>query len=408
MRRRLEAVRIAFWLPSALGVPVFIVLAFLTTQIDRGTKIELGLFGLSDAASARAVLQTIATATVSVAGLAFSVTLVALTLASQQLSPRVLRTFRADRIAQGTLAGFLSTFAFSLVVLARLGGVSGPRVPELSVGLAIVFALFAFGAFVAFIGDIVVALQASTVIRRIATDAHRAIEGRHPRGIGSAPKDPADAEDRLRARRESGRSWPLTTDAPGYLTDVDGRIIERAAGLDVLVVQRVSVGDFLVSGQEIGEVWAGGDEPPELDGLRSDFRLAPERTLAADVAFPVRQLSDIALKALSPGINDPTTAENAMGSLADTLVRLAGEDPVDAVRVDKEGEPRLCAEAVSLDALVRLGFEQVRHASEGKPVLAERLEALLVQITRSAQKAECSSDEAERQRALLARARNGA
>jgi len=172
----------------------------------------------------------------------------------------------------------------------------------------------------------------------------------------------------------------------------------------VLVVQRVAVGDFLVSGQAIGEVWSGG-EAPELDGLRSDFRLASERTLAADVAFPVRQLADIALKALSPGINDPTTAENAMGSLADTLVRLAGDDPVNGVRVDEEGEPRLCAEAISLDALVRLGFEQVRRSTEGEPVLADRLETLLLEIGRSAREAGGSSDETERQRALLAGAR---
>lgn len=401
MRSRLEAVRSAFWLPSALAVPVAIGLAFVLTEIDSHTKIELGLFGLSDAASARAVLQTIATATVSVAGLSFSVTLVALTLAAQQLSPRVLRTFRSDRIAQGTLAGFLGTFAYSLVVLARLGQVSGPRIPELSVGLAIVFALAAFGAFVAFIGDIVVALQASTVIQRTAVGGRRTAAGRHPRDVGAAPDDLAAAERRVRERIASGHRWDLRTDRAGYLTEVGGVLIERAAGLDVLVDERVSVGDFLVSGQRVAEVWSDGDEEPDLDALRDAYRLGEERTLAADVAFPVRQLADIALKGLSPGINDPTTAENAMGSLADLLVGLAGDEPVSTIRVDGAGEPRVCAESASLDDLVFLGFEQVRQAAEDQPVVLARLGVLLDEIARAARAAGVPSAEAARQRALL-------
>ncbi len=401
MRIRREALRSSFWLPSAVAVPVAIGLAFLLTQVERGTKLELGLFGLADQASARAVLQTIATATVSVAGLSFSVTLVALTLAAQQLSPRVLRTFRSDRIAQGTLAGFLATFAYALVVLARLGQVSGSRVPELSVGLAIVFALAAFGGFVAFIGDIVVALQASTVIRRIAADAHQSIAGRHPRHVGAAPDDAAAAQRRARDRLASGRRWDLCTERAGYLTHVETELVEQAARADGLVVQQAAVGDFLVTGQRVAEVVGCGGDAPPLDALRAAFKLGDERTLAADVAFPVRQLADIALRALSPGINDPTTAENAMGSLADTLVRVAADEPVGAVRVDGEGEPRLCACPTSLDELVHLGFEQVRHAARDQPVMVARLAELAEQVARAAQSAGTPSVEADRQLSLL-------
>lgn len=245
-------------------------------------------------------------------------TLVALTLAAQQLSPRVLRTFRSDRVAQLTLAGFLATFAYSLVVLPRLGEASGHRVPELSVGLAIVFALAAFGGFVAFIGDIVKALQASTVIRRIAVEAHQAISGRHPRDIGAAPDDEGDAQQRVRERMDTDPKCELRSDRARYLTHVDADLIEVASRVDVLVAQRVQVGDFLLTGQLYAEVWGQTTNDAELDGIRAAFRLGDERTLASDVRFPVRQLADIALRALSPGVNDPTTAENAMGSLTDT------------------------------------------------------------------------------------------
>ncbi len=400
MRVRREALRSSFWLASAIVVPLAIVLAFGLTALERGTKLDLGLFGLSDQASARAVLQTIATATVSVAGLSFSVTLVALTLAAQQLSPRVLRTFRSDRIAQVTLAGFLGTFAYSLVVLARLGQITGPRVPELSVGLAIVFALAAFGGFVAFIGDIVKAVQASTVIRRIAADAHQAIDGRHPRTVGAPPDDPGKAERQVRERIAAGRRWELRTRRAGYLTHVDASLVERAAQAGVLVVQRVAVGDLLVTGQLLAEVIGEGDDTPPLNELCATFRLGQERTLAADVAFPVRQLADIALRALSPGVNDPTTAENAMGSLADTVVRVAGDEPVSAVRVDAGQTPRLHARPTSLDELVHLGFEQVRHAAPD-PLMAAQLISLLEEIARASRDAGSPSEEAARQLALF-------
>lgn len=218
--------------------------------------LHLGYFGLSNQESARAVLQTIATATVSVAGLSFSVTLVALTLAAQQLSPRVLRTFRTDRIAQFTLAAFLGTFAYSLVVLARLGSDGEPAVPEFSVTLAIVLALLSFGMFVAFIGDIVVALQASTIIRRTADDADQAIRGRNPRGIGRG------VDSKLTPEFANAHKVRIAVraDTHGYLTHLDKRLISIALKQDCFVVQRVPIGDYVVSGQELAEIWTDEEE----------------------------------------------------------------------------------------------------------------------------------------------------
>lgn len=401
MSVRRDALRSSFWLPCALAVPLAILLAFALTELDSQADVRLGLFGLADQESARAVLQTIATATISVAGLSFSVTLVALTLAAQQLSPRVLRTFRSDRIAQWTLAGFLGTFAYALIVLARLGAATGPRVPELAVGMAIVLALAAFGGFVAFIGDIVVALQASTVINRIAGDAEQPITARHPHGVGSDPEDPDGAARAVAERKRSGRARDLTAPRAGYLTHVDGAIIERASAADVLVEQRAQVGDFVVTGQVLAQVWAAGGDPEGLDGLRDAFGIEKERTLAADVRFPVRQLADVALRALSPGTNDPTTAENAMGSLADTIVRVIGQPPVGAIRVDGDEVPRLVAKPVSVDELVQLGFEQVRHAARGQPVVLERLVELIEQVDRALEEAQVQCAETARQLRLL-------
>lgn len=372
----MEAVRGSFWLPTAAAVTGGIVSGFGFTSVHALVDLRFGLFGFSDQASARAVLQTIATATVSVAGLSFSVTLVALTLAAQQLSPRVLRTFRTDRVAQFTLAAFLGTFAYSLMVLARLGADSGPQVPEFAVTLAIVFALGSVGMFVAFIGDIVLALQASTVIRRIATDAQQAIDGRSPRGIGQGHDDRGHAGFvEAITSREDGIAVRATSH--GYLTHLDHRIVELASDRDLFVQQRMPVGEYVVRGQTVAVAWPQASEDPPVADLAECFVLAPERTFAADPAFPVRQLADIALRALSPGVNDPTTAENAMSALTDVLVRFADDDAISPVRTDEAGQPRFCALVADFDDLVQVGFEEVLEAAKGQPAIERRLEVLL-------------------------------
>lgn len=377
---RAEALRGAFWVPSAAAVVLAVLGGFAITAIERHVQIDLNLFGISDRASARAVLETIATATVSVAGLSFSVTLVALTLAAEQLSPRVLRTFRSDRVAQATLASFLGTFAYALIVLARLGEVDEARVPVLAITIAIALALTSFGLFVAFIGDIVVALQASTVIERIRQDATRAIAGRTPRHLGQEPDDAAQARRVVDHRIDAEPARALRAADAGYLTHLDPQIISIAADHDALVVQRAAVGDYVVTGQRLADVWPADLDDSTCDELRSAFKVAPERTVAADVRFPVRQLADIALRALSPGVNDPTTAENAMSALTDVLVQLARDEHVEVLRTDNDGRPRLLAIASTLDDLVVLGFEQVRLAASEDPLIARHLRHLLTEI----------------------------
>lgn len=378
---RSEAIRGAFWFPSALAVPLAILAGFGLTELERRVHVDLGLFGIADQASARAVLQTIATATVSVAGLSFSVTLVALTLAAQQLSPRVLRTFRSDRIAQWTLASFLGTFAYALIVLARLGEVDDVRVPVLAVTTAILLALVSFGQFVAFIGDIVTALQASTIIDRISRDAATAITGRHPRHIGDAPKDAVEAERLADQRTLAHPSAALVSSGAGYLTHIDPRIVQLAAEHDVFLSQRVVVGDYVLTGERLADLHAPQVlDAAARDALASCFKLAPERTVAADVRFPIRQLADVALRALSPGVNDPTTAENAMSALADVLVQFTRDDDVETLRVCGAGQPRLRAISSTLDDLVILGFEQVRIAAAGDPLIERHLRHLLTEL----------------------------
>lgn len=405
---RRERLRRAFWLPSAVAMLAAMPLAYLLRALDASFDLAVGLFAFNDLASARSLLSTIASATVSVAGLSFSVTLVALQLSSAQLSPRVLTTFREDRVAQGTLAAFLGVFAYALTLLGRLTAEDG-KVPEIALAVAIVGVLASFGLFVAFIGRVVASLQASTVIRRIAAGAERALGTRHPGVIGASG---GTGDPPALPWLEEGRRVELRARQGGFLLQLDGpRLLDAARRHDGLVVQRVQVGDSVIRGQLVGEAFVlgshGGDPAAELE---RGFRYGEERTLAADVAFPIRSLADIALRALSPSLNDPTTAENAMQALTDTLMRVVALGEVERLRSDDEGVPRLHALSPSLDDLVILGFEQVRRmvVDDGQAELAARLVLWLEELDRAAGRAGLSRRAVQRQLELLRSTAEGA
>lgn len=401
LRALQEALQRSFWFLPGIGMVLGLALGFALPVIDEGLSMDFGLFSFDDASSARSLLETIATVMISVAAVGFSVSMVAFTLASQQLGPRVLRTFQRDRLSQSLLAVFLGTFAYCLIVLSTLD-LGGQR--NLSLAVAILAALGAFAVFVSFIHHAVISLQPSTLIRRMAADGQAAIARRYPAQIGGDPQAPPDAERRARERMAAGGPIEIRARRAGFLTELYGeglmKPLERAGGL---VVQRARLGDFVVTGGLMGELWLGRDADRDrvIAEVTRSFRLNDERTVVHDVAFPVRQLADVALRGLSPSLNDPTTAENAMNSLTDTLVRFAAQPPAPAPRVDAHEEPRVLALAPDLDDLVRLGFEQVRVKAATYPVVSARLLVLLGEIERAAGEHDVPCGEVARQTRLL-------
>lgn len=400
-RPLLEMLRRSFWFLPALALVGGAILGYALPVLDEALQADVFLVELDRSDSARGLLETIATVTVSVAGIAFSITVVALQLASQQLGPRVLRTFQDNRLSQATLAVFLGTFAYCIVVLTSLGARGPGGVPQLSVTVAIVAAAVAFGLFVAFIHDIVESLQASTLIRRIALDGHAAIGERFPEDIGAEPANPSAARREVDARCAAAAGLPVRAPRAGYLRRLDGEaLLSAAARHEALVVQRARLGDFVLTDGVLAEVWLDGDDEDAAVDISAAFQLGDERTVVQDAAFPVRQLADVALRALSPSLNDPTTAENAMGSLADTLVRFARAGSPSPLRVDGDGCARLLALPPDLDDLVRLGFDQVRVAAAGMPTMAVRLLALLAELEAVARDCGRGTSEIERQARL--------
>lgn len=394
-----ELTQRAFWLLPALMVAAGVIAGLLVPRLDAGVAWSF----VDSPQSARAILSTIATVTVSVAGVTFSIIVVALVLASSQLSPRVMRTFRTRRLNQVVLGMFVGTFAYSLLVLRTVGTRDdGTYVPDVSVVAAIFLAITAFGLFIAFIGQIVHALEASTIIERIATEARPAIEDPYPDGGTRPPDAPGDARARVE-RRSAGPSSEVRSEGPGFLCDVDlQRVIDAAARHEALVAQVVPIGTYVMTGDVVARTWCERSAADDLAPLvRRAFRLGAERTPLHDVGFSVRQLADVALRGVSPSVNDPTTAETAMNALADTLIRVARQEPPTRIRVDPGGVERFIACVLELDGLVRLGFGQVRVKCGSYPALCVRLLELLRRIDAAASggSAECA-----RQARLIGRA----
>jgi len=161
----------------------------------------------------------------------------------------------------------------------------------------------------------------------------------------------------------------------------------------------VPVGHYVVTGDELARMWSA-DAQAAGEEVVSAFVLGPQRSLEQDVGFPIRQLTDVALKAMSPALNDPTTATNAIAALTDLIVRFAAVDADPVVR-DAAGVPRYEAATISLDALVRQGFEQIRLNCGDHPVVAEEVASRLARIGREASARGGSSAEVERQLELL-------
>lgn len=408
----LDALRRSFGFLAGSAMVAGLVVGFALPSLDAELDLDLPVFDFAGQPAARSLLQTVATATVSVAGLSFSVTVVAFTLASSQLSPRVLRTFSADRLSQATLASFLGTFVYCLAVLVRLGsGDNDASVPNLSVTLAIVLAFVSFVMFAAFIAHIVHMLQPSSIIEGIRHTGRAAIESRYPGEVGRAPDDGAEAERELLRLRAARAPVPVLAEREGYLALVRARqLLSAAVESDGLVVQRARIGDYVTPGMLLAEVWCKRDQNGErlARATQDAFVLESQRTPLQDVAFPVRQLADIALKGLSPGINDPTTAENAMDALSSLLIRFAAAEHPSGLRADDAGAVRFVALTADLDALVRLGFEQVRVYAAADPVFARRLLTLLKRIEDAARRNAVRCSEPAWQAALIAEGPTGA
>ncbi len=378
---RREALRTNLWLVPGLEVLGAVVLYAITHALDRAAydgSLSLPgwmVFGSADAA--RQILTALAAAVITVVGVVFSITIVALTLASTQFGPRMLRNFIRDRGTQLTLGTFVATFVYATLVLISIGPGShgGDFVPHLSITVSVGLVTLSMGVLIYFIHHIATTIQLPHVIASIARDLSRAIDAESTERETRLETGPT-VEELRRRMDESGGT--VLAPASGYLQFV------RHETLVVLAVEKGAVirllhrpGHFIVEGHPMATVWPPGTASAVSAALRQAHITGPNRTLAQDLPFAVDQLVEIAIRALSPAVNDTFTALTCIDWLGASLCGVTDRWRPVRVHRDSQGYVRVITAHVSYTRLIERAFEKIRQAGRGMPaVLIRQLEAI--------------------------------
>jgi len=375
--------RSGFWLLPSLIVLVCMIFAAAIIETDSaGSDRWLAqwprLFGVGPE-GARDMLSTLAGSMMSITGVTFSMTLVALALASSQNTSRILRNFMRSRVTQVTLGVFAGVFAYCLIVLRTIRTGDAAFVPTLAVSFAFVLALGGIGVLVFFIHHIASSIQASNIIASIAQETTVAIDRLFAEKRGRAP-DKAEAEenDQVLASRDERTWYPVPAALSGYIQSVDSdALLDFARKRKTLVRMEHGVGAFVVKNTALASLALA--YPPDqkmIDALNEAYSVGRLRTVEQDPSFGIRQLVDMALKALSPGVNDTSTAVMCVDYLSAILARLACLQFPSSHRYEG-GALRVIAIVPTFGGLLAEAFDQVRGCAEGNvAIMARMLDAI--------------------------------
>lgn len=327
------------------------------------------VFG-AGADGSRAMLSSIATAMVTVAGVVFSITIVTLSLTASQYSPRILRNFMRDQPTQLVLGIFMGVFAYCLVVLRTVRAQDDVEfIPSLAVLAGMGYALVGIGFLIYFIHHVAQSIQASSIAARIHDDTAAAIDRLYPEMMGEAASQPSAMPD-LR-----GMDWTtVAATHGGYVTAIDAPgVMALAVRCDRLLRLHAAVGDFITEGAPLASLGGPAGVDDDAAGrLRDCIVLGRQRTVEQDAGYGLQQMVDVAVKALSPGINDPTTACLCIDQLSALLRRLAKRAIPSPYR-SSEGRLRVIAHAADFERLVANAFEPLVRHSRGDLAVIDRL-----------------------------------
>ena len=396
---RWEALRTTFWLVPTILIIVVTLLFVVTFLIDLAAfdhRLTLPFWVRSGSADAgRQVLIAIAAAVITVVGVVFSITILALTLASQQFGPRMMRNFVRDVGNQVTLGIFVATFVYSVLALGSISSTShGTFVPHLSITVSEGMLLLDLGVLIYFIHHIAKSIQLPEVIAGIARDLLHAIDAEFPLPLAAtsaavvsaaaaAVSDTAEAAGVGRSAPEllqliEERGSPVPATESGYLQFVGyAQLVDIATHTDSVIRLNHRPGHFISAGHALATVWPGGAAQQVSLALAKAHVTGPHRTLMQDPVFAIDQLVEIAIRALSPAVNDTFTALTCIDWLSAGLCQVSQRQLAEGVYRDGFGRIRLIESSQSYDRMVNRAFDKVRQAAKGMPaVIIRMLDAL--------------------------------
>jgi uncharacterized membrane protein len=379
---RWEELRTTFWVVPSILIVVSVLLFLVTFEVDVAAHyghLTLPVWIRTGSADAeRQVLIAIAAAVITVIGVVFSITILALTLASQQFGPRMMRNFVRDIGNQVTLGVFVGTFVFSVLALVSINSVSTTFVPYLSTSVAEALLLLDLGVLIYFIHHIAKSIQLPEVIAGIADDLMQSIDAEFPEHIG-APAEPGSpletgksVVELLKLIEERGAVVP--SQVSGYIQYVGySQLIAIATRSDAVIRLEHRPGHFLSTGRPLAMVWPRGAAQEVGQALSKAHVAGPHRTLVQDPVFAIDQLVEIAIRALSAAVNDTFTALTCIDWLSAGLGRVSGRVLDEGVYRDSSGSVRLIEFDPSYARMVNRAFDKIRQAARGMPAVLIRL-----------------------------------
>jgi uncharacterized membrane protein len=374
------------WFVPALVTVASIGLAFASLWFDRTfVGRERGWFFLYSGGpeGARSVLSTTAGSMITVAGIAFSTTMVALSFASSQLGPRLLGNFMKDRSNQVVLGTFIGTFVYCMLVLRTVSS-EPPFVPHFGVTAGLGMALASLVVLIYFIHHVARTLQADYVIALVGRELDHSIRHMYPGGMGhDAPEAELAAfraqEDELRSEEAAVACLAVS----GYVHALDLRSVMRIATRHDLVIRILSrPGRYVHDATPVAEIWPRSRANERVRRqVAKAFIMGRTRTSEQDVEYALNQLVEVAVRALSAAVNDPFTAITCIDRLSTALLHLMRRDFPPPFRVDDAGKLRVIAERADFPGIVDAAIHQIRQAGAAIPAvmiyLLESLEVLL-------------------------------
>ncbi len=384
-----EDLRTSFWFIPTVMVLGSILLSFATIQLDKATPAKnwVATFGWTftrGPEGSRAVLSTVAGSMMTIASVTFSITVVALQLASSQFGPRLLRNFMRDKGHQVSIGTFIATFTYCLLVLRTVNGTENETfVPHISVTVGLLLAMLSLGVFIYFIHHSASSIQAENVISGVSRELNRAIGRLYPQPAGhewpassrGAAGLPAGFE-----RNSKGLASACSNDLQAI--DLDS-LLHLAEARDVVIEVLGRPGKFFFEGEGLARVWPADRVDDDLAGdIRGHFYFVHRRTSTQDVEFSVAQLVEVAVRALSPGINDPTTAMSCVDRLGASICTLTGRSIPSPERHDDQGHLRILAASSTASGIVDACFNQIRQAARKDTSVTMRLLETIAVVAR--------------------------
>ena len=387
-----QRLRERFWFIPAMLCLAAAVLAEVLIAIDRmtgGVRLSgwasVFLIRVGESGS-RDILGAIASSSLAVAGTTFSITMAVLALTSSSYGPRLVRNFMADRGNQTVLGVYVSTFLYSLLALRSIRVIGDPGnqqadvfIPHLAVNAAVALAIVNVAVLIYFIHHISDSIQISTLAGEVRRDLLGTIDRLYPAEVGHPPGEGGDGGSPGRAAGEAAlrtEGAAITTGRSGYLQFVrDAELMRAARKYDVLLDLRVRPGQYLLPDAVVVLVHPAYRADDDLaHDVRAAMEVADLRTPHQDPEFAVQQLTEMAVRALSPGTNDPYTAMNALDDLSVGLALLVARQQPAPLRLDDDGTPRVHALGVDTDELVTSVVDNMRwYASTAPSVMLATL-----------------------------------